>query len=179
MKNSDNSPDPTALTTAMGDRLRVELQRELQQLRDVMDTHFASDAKLYEQRFSAIQDQLSERDSRALSLSSLSSEAVSTALDAQKASVTAQNMSNSVAMAKSEAGAVKQLDGLNALLTSNVSALNDKIADLKSRLDQGEGTKKGSEDAAETGANWYGYLVGLIGVVLMIINVVLLYSKHP
>jgi hypothetical protein len=167
----------------MGDRLRVELQRETHALREILQGHIDGQSKLItllEQRIDreieraeitrkeshtelqmrltaladGVQQQFGERDIRAEQAIVSARLAVDAALQAQKEAAGAQNESNNAAAAKSEAlfmkqidslGALfaKQVDGLYTLLSSNTAGLNDKIDDLKGRLDRGDGTVQG------------------------------------
>jgi hypothetical protein len=93
---------------------------------------------LNEEKFSSIAKQFTERDVRTEQAASATKIAVDAALLAQKELVNAQNISNAAALAKSEVGFVKEIDGLKALLTTTTNSLNDKISALSSRVDRGE-----------------------------------------
>jgi hypothetical protein len=121
-------------TTLIGDRIAGivgsdEIDRRVLHLKEFM-----------EEKFSSVDRQFDERDVRTEQAAIATKIAVDAALQAQKEAAGAQNESNAAAITKSEAATVKQIDGIMALLNSNVTATNDKIADLKGRLDRGEGT---------------------------------------
>lgn len=84
---------------------------------------------------------------------------------ADGAAITARNDSNAAAIAKTEAGFTKQIDGIAALIASAVKSLDDKIVDLKERLDRGEGHGKGLSDG-------WGWLVGAAGLAFAIMSYV-------
>ena len=92
-----------------------------------------------DEKFASVNRQFIERDTRTEQAAIATKIAVDAALQAQKEAAGAQNESNAAAITKSEAATVKQIDGIMALLSSNMTATNDKIADLKGRLDRGEG----------------------------------------
>jgi hypothetical protein len=151
------SPDPSLLTTD-------QLRRELSSLREIMEarlnaidkatslfeanlTRVPTDTdkqifhlkELHDEKFEGIEKQFTERDVRSKAAETAAQVAVNAALQAQKEAAAAQNESNSAAITKSDAGTVKQIDGILALLASSNSALNDKIAVINGRLDRGEG----------------------------------------
>jgi hypothetical protein len=150
-------PDPSLLTT---DQLRRELGslREIVEARiDAIDkativfhenltrVHTDTDKQifhlkeLHDEKFEGIEKQFTERDVRSKAAETAAQVAVNAALQAQKEAAAAQNESNSAAITKSDAGTVKQIDGILALLASSNNALNDKIAVINGRLDRGEG----------------------------------------
>jgi hypothetical protein len=92
-----------------------------------------------DEKFASVARQFVERDVRTEQAAVATKIAVDAALQAQKEAAGAQNESNAAAITKSEAATAKQLDGITILLNSNKQALDDKIADLKGRLDRGEG----------------------------------------
>jgi hypothetical protein len=162
-------PDPTLLTTAQLDRavsyleakfgarldamdkaqellhedfVRVptEMDKQASHLKDVIESELRGFVAVSDEKFASVDRQFSERDTRTEQAAIATKIAVDAALQAQKEAAGAQNESNAAAITKSEAATVKQIDGIMALLNSNVTATNDKIADLKGRLDRGEGT---------------------------------------
>jgi hypothetical protein len=145
-------PDPTILTTQ-------QLIREIATAREVIETRLngmdkaiellqaASDRypafvqqavgrlqELHEEKFRSIEVQFKERDTRTEQTSRDSKVAVDAALSAQVKSVDAQNISNSLAISKSEAGFTKQIDQIGALIQATGKATDDKIDDIKTRL---------------------------------------------
>jgi hypothetical protein len=87
--------------------------------------------------------QFAERDVRLDQASIATKIAVDAALQAQKEAANATNVSNTAAIAKSELNTTKLIDGIVALLNSTVKATDEKISDLKGRLDRGEGNTIG------------------------------------
>lgn len=159
-------PDPTVLTTQQLVR-EIAASREIIETRlDAMDTatelnKAATDniprlindkvtqlqtlveekiAGLME-KFHSIDVQFKERDTRTEQSSKDSKVAVDAALQAAKEAVGEQNKSSALAIAKSEAATNKQLDQIGTLIATGTKALDEKINDLKGRLDRGEGVK--------------------------------------
>jgi hypothetical protein len=168
-------PDPTLLTTALVDKaitgLRTELNvrfeaidaatrivkedyvrvptvvdRAILTIRELMESRIDKLHEVFGERFDNISNQFIERDKRTDQLTLAAQTAVSAAFAAQKEAVAEQNKSNSAAINKSENATVESIRQLQNLFQSSVNSLNDKIADVKSRLDRGEGIDKGSGD---------------------------------
>lgn len=170
-------PDPTKLTT---DQLRQEVKglRELLEARlDGMDGAvkslrelvFADIDKLSavsSERFTRIDTQFIERDKRTDQLSLADKTAVAAALQAAKEAVGAQNTSNSIAIAKSESSTVESIKQLQTLFNSAIDGLNDKVNDVKSRLDRGEGGNSASREVRKDNRDGIGMIVGAVGVVI-------------
>ena len=175
-------PDPTTLTTD-------QLRRELAALRDTVETRLDAMDKaaqlfhenltrvptdtdkqishlkeLHEEKFASIQTQFDERDVRSAASEDAAKVAVNAALQAQKEAAAAQNASNAAAITKSEAATVKQIDGILALLTSNSTALSDKIAVINGRLDRSEGVMRNRSANTTTIIAVAAVIATLIGV---------------
>lgn len=135
--------------------------------------------ELTKHQFSTVQIQFEDRD-----------KALTAALDAQQKSVSDKNVSNSLAIDKSEAGFIKQNDRLVDLITQLVKGTDEKmgvnknstdekieqtrkenedkigqlrsqIADLNNRSQNTAGVSKGMD------ASW-GYLIGAIATVALV-----------
>jgi hypothetical protein len=156
-------PDPTILTTE-------NLRREIANLKDLLFAQVAASKDLViselnaeiavtQERFIGIATQFLERDKRTDQLSLADKTAVAAALQAAKEAVGAQNISNSVALTKMEDNFTKLIDQGQAQLQLMASNLDDKINDLKSRIDTKEGQSKGVGDA-------WGWVVGVIGILI-------------
>lgn len=145
-------PDPTFLTTE-------QLHREIEALGVLFDAKLKALEDLHEQKFRGIETQFIERDKRAEQLSVADKTAIDAALKAQKEAAGATNESNIAAMAKNDASVTKQIDGIAALITTITKGFDDKISDLASRLDRGDGHGKGLKDG-------WGYIVGAVAVAI-------------
>jgi len=102
---------------------------------------------LHGERFHSISTQFIERDVRTEQTSRDSKVAVDAALQAAKEAVGEQNRSSALAIAKSEAATVKQIDQQGLLIQTATGALNDKIEDIKDRLTRIEGMGVGQINA--------------------------------
>jgi hypothetical protein len=156
-------PDPTLLTTE-------NLRREIANLKELIETatgdlHLLIESKLNalsavtDERFSSIAIQFAERDKRTEQLSLADKTAIAAALQAQKEAAGATNESNSVALAKMENNFTKLIDQGQTLLQSVAKNMDDKINDLKSRFDTGEGKSKGVGDV-------WGWIFGAAALLI-------------
>lgn len=181
-------PDPTSLTTQQllrelsglrevlearmngSDNLIRMLQDHLDKKSDVIRTEVGHLRILHEEKFSSIQIQFSERDTRTEQTSKDSKVAVDAALQAAKEAVGEQNKSSALAIAKSEASTTKQIDQIGVLITATSKATDEKINDIKSRLDRGEGSSHGM-------SNLFGWIVAGILTAISILSFVLSHLK--
>lgn len=125
--------------------------------------------ELHEEKFKSISTQFLERDTRTEQTSRDSKVAVDAALQAAKEAVGEQNKSNAMAIAKSEATFTKQIDQIGVLVTTMSKAIDDKIDDIKGRIQMIEGGKKGASDLFGVIVGGIGVIVGLGGVVIAIV----------
>lgn len=188
-------PDPSIITTEQIERAKTELRQEYQhrlealdkivqtrldgidrasvlldanvnRVPTLLDRVTAQIKELFDEKFVSIQKQLAERDVRAENDKVAAQTAVNAALQAQKEAAAAQNEANSAAITKSEAATIKQIDGIQQFIKSSNDATNDRIADLKGRLDRGEGAAKGTADTRVEHRNDGLYILAIIGGIL-------------
>jgi hypothetical protein len=120
------------------------------------------------EKFESIQIQFRERDTRTEQTSRDAKTAVDAALQAAKEAVGEQNKSGALAIAKSEASTIKQIDQIAILLQNVNKATDDKISDLKDRLTMIEGRAGGQGSLIAyifAGLGLMGTLVGAIYAV--------------
>lgn len=191
-------PDPTALTTQQLQRelgsLRDIVNAKLDGLRSVIDTRLSGMDKsisllreescsvrnhidntvfrlreLHDEKFKSVNNQFVERDVRMEQMSRDAKTAVDAALQAAKEAVSEQNKSNVQAISKSEIAFTKQIDQLGLLLANVAKTSDDKISDARSRIQNIEGTKRGSSDQFSVIIGVVGAVVGIGGFVLAFI----------
>lgn len=133
-------PDPTILTTEQLHReiasTRELVIGEIRHLSDLTDEKF----KAVEDRFSNVDDKFDDVAQRTAEQKTDTKDALDAALQAAKDAVALQTVAFADATAKSEAAVTKQIDALGTLVEKSSDAKDEKINDLKSRLDRIEAT---------------------------------------
>jgi hypothetical protein len=192
-------PDPTQLTTAQLERAIAALKELFQTRLDGMDKAIillqqAADRQpttaivalgieslreLMNERFKTVELQFLERDTRTEQSSRDSKVAVDAALQAQKESVNAQNISNAAAIAKSETAFTKQIDQIAALISTTSLSASEKIDDVKTsftrieaRINTIEGRTQGSDKSGATMATIISIAVAAVAVVISAVSYV-------
>jgi hypothetical protein len=150
--------------------LRALMDQKIETAAAELGGRIENRADVASERFTRIDTQFIERDKRTDQLSLADKTAVAAALQAAKEAVGAQNTSNSIAIAKSESSTVESIKQLQTLFNSAIDGLNDKVNDVKSRLDRGEGRTNGIGDS-------WGVVVGLGGLVIAAVAVVELFLR--
>ncbi len=202
-RGSTPVPDPTILTTQQLLASVVSLKEFISTTRELLETRLDAmdtatrlnkeqmdripemiDDKLTQfkyltlEKFHSIETQFKERDTRTEQSSKDSKVAVDAALQAAKEAVGEQNKSSALAIAKSEASTNKQLDQIGTLINSTNKALDEKINDLKGRLDRGEGQKtQAIENKGQQ--NWLiGVVIGGIALLISLGALITLIVNH-
>jgi hypothetical protein len=135
-----------------------------------VDLRVTALSELVDEKLLRVGTQILERDARTEQTSRDNKVAIDAALQAQKEAVGKQNESNALAIAKSEAGFTKQIDQQQQLITANNKATDERINDMKGRLDRIEGQGKASGDI-------WGYLVGGLGVLFALVTMIFVVLK--
>jgi len=167
-------------------RVPTLLDRELLRLTQLFEEKAlrlteALDEKLVpiKERFDSIQKQFDERDVRADKVETAQKEmsiaraqnaatAVAVALQNIKDQAAQQNTANSDAISKRESSVSDQLKGIQALLASTNTALNDKISVINGRLDRGEGGSNANSSSVTMAVSIGSVIVALVAVFLSI-----------
>lgn len=155
----DGNDAAVTLLRTMTDKVPQQINDVAAKLQALHDEKFRSIEEQSRIKFEGVQIQFSERDKRTEQLSLADKTAIAAALQAQKEAAGATNESNSVALLKMETNFAKLIDQGQTLLQSVVRNTDEKINDLKSRLDRGEGKTSVSDPAV---ANGISQLTGMI-----------------
>lgn len=183
-------PDPSVLTT---EQLRRELDKlqeliysrmdAMERAAEVLDENVNRQPTILDremdklnlltaERFNSIAVQFKERDVRTDQDKLAATTAVNAALQAQKEAAGASNISNSAAIAKSEAGFTKEIDAIKNLLLSNKDGINTQITDLVARLNRSEAavvnTREVRVDRHSEVSGIMGIVGGIVGVVSLV-----------
>jgi hypothetical protein len=149
----------------------TEMDRQVSHLREFMVARIESTQVARDERFHSIDLQFRERDTRTDQSSRDSKVAVDAALQAAKEAVGEQNKSSALAIAKSETSTTKQIDQLQTLIQTNNDATNDKINDIKARLDRGEGLLRGGDHTRTEKRLDGGLAAAIAGVCVALLSV--------
>ena len=189
-------PDPTALTNALVNsavgnlearilvrldgmeratelrlgemhKIPADIDREIVHLRSFIEQKF----KGVEIKFDGIALQFAERDIRVDTGARSSKEALDAALLAAKELVGATNLANAEAATKAETSFLKSLDQITTLIKSTADATDARIADLKERIDRGEGGNAGAATYRAEQRLDYGTLISVIAVIFVVIGI--------
>jgi hypothetical protein len=155
----------------------------------VIQTEIAHVRELADERFTGIDKQFAERDVRTEQAAKASKEALDAALLAAKELVSQQNEANAAAADKAEQSTIKQIDQIGIRIDTMQKALDDRLTELKERIDRGEGSGSGAraerEDAAsvvrvtQAATNQRLVLMGvIISVVVIVVNVAITLIVH-
>jgi hypothetical protein len=134
----------TALLSDTVNRVPTVVQTEVAHITGLMAERFTSIDNLMDVKFQSIATQFAERDTRQEREARDNKVAVDAAFAAQKEAAAKQDESNAKAIDKSERATAETISKLQDLTTTISNGLSAQIADLKSRLDSGEGRDSGS-----------------------------------
>ena len=137
--------------------LKGAVREQINQLRELHDEKFLSIKSDIDTKFSGIQTQFVAFERLREQLSVADKVAVAAALQAQKESAGAMQLANAEALEKMAAGFTKQIDGTVLALQALAKNMDEKIQDLKGRLDRGDGKFTGA------GQTW-GVVVAIAGI---------------
>lgn len=169
-------------------RRPTEVEKAIVEVKMFHDEKFRSVFKQYEERvvftdrltesnnlltnekFNGVEKQFKERDVRGEQTAKDTKVAVDAALQAAEKARTSSNDSFALSIAKSEAATMKQIDQQGALIGNVSTTLDGKINDVKERLTRIEGMNTGKKD-------FWGYIVGAIGLIATLITIFVYVSK--
>ncbi len=173
----------TVLLAETVNRTPTVVQSAVTSMREVYDERFSSIQQqlgdrghTYDERFSSIQQQFSERDVRTDQAATASASALAAALQAAKEAVFEQAQAAAKAAEKTELSFTKQIDQIQLQIKTIGDGFSDRIAELKERIDRGEGSQSGANgQRAETRLN-NGQLIAVVMMLVTIIGLILLYA---
>jgi cation transport regulator ChaB len=151
------------------DKATVLLQDILNRVPNDVAEKLSSLRVLHEEKFLSVEKQFKERDVRTEQSSKDSKVAVDAALQAAKEAVGEQNKSSALAIAKSEASTMKQIDSLGGQLGTQGKAIDDKFSDMKDRLTriEGAGDGKVSSDGEHQSHSTFYLAIISVGVAVI------------
>jgi hypothetical protein len=130
---------------------------------------------IYDERFQSVAKQFTERDVRTDQAATASASALAAALQAAKEAVFEQAQAAAKAAEKTELSFTKQIDQIQLQIKTIGDGFSDRIAELKERIDRGEGSDSGSaRQRNETRLNT-GTVVSLGLLALSVVTFIILY----
>jgi membrane protein involved in colicin uptake len=117
---------------------------------------------IYNERFTSIHLQFTERDVRTEQAATASASALAAALQAAKEAVFEQAQAAAKAAEKTELSFTKQIDQIGLQIKTVSDGFGERISELKERIDRGEGSESGSKShATETRLNVGAVVAGV------------------
>jgi hypothetical protein len=163
---------------ARRDQMRAEIDRQMIALREFIMSQIENLRAVDSEKFEAISIRFTERDLRTEQAAQEGRTSLAAAFAAAKEAVSEQNKANVQAIAKSEVATQKQIDAMGLLMTTSNKSLEDKIADLKGRLDRGEGRNTGSTEARADRRLDIGSVLQALAVIATIIGLIFVVVLH-
>jgi hypothetical protein len=165
-------------TEAKAIQLRADVDRQVLALRELIMSQVEGVRGVSDEKFQALDARLVERDARVEQAARETRISTDAALAAAKEAVFEQNRANAQAIAKSELSTQKQIDAMNLLMANSNKSIEDKIADLKTRLDRGEGRSTGSTETRTEKRLDTGTVLQAIAVLAAIVGLVVVTYLH-
>jgi hypothetical protein len=168
----DGMDRATELLSETVTRTPTQIQTEISHVRELIQEKLGSLGGQAEEKFASIELQFVERDVRTNQAATASAQALAAALQAAKEAVFEQAQAAAKAADKTELSFTKQIDLLLAQIKALSDTFTDRLAELKERIDRGEGSEKGasdrrSEQRLNTGSNATMIMAGVMVLSLI------------
>jgi hypothetical protein len=157
------------------DRATVVLSETVNRTPTAIQVAIANLQALHDEKFKAIAQQFVERDTRTDQAAKASKEALDAALLAAKELVSQQNEANAQAADKAEQSTIKQIDQIGIRIDTTQKGLEDRLTELKERVDRGEGSIVGASGQKSESRLNVGTLIAVVGLVVSILVFIILY----
>jgi len=138
----------------------------------------------FDVRFSGIQQQFAERDVRTEQAATASASALAAALQAAKEAVFEQSQAAGRAAEKTELSFTKQIDQIGLRIDTVIKGYDDRLTELKERIDRGEGNSAGAstqrtETRSEHGESRLnmGFVISAVLAIFTIVTFILYVTK--
>lgn len=177
----DPVPDPSSLTTQQLLRQTAAVQELLEAKINSLGLVLDEKLKIHNEKFQAVQKQFAERDTRGEQSVVSSEKALAAALQAAKELVGVQSAASASAATKSEASFTKQIDQIGVIIKTLEKALDQRITELKERIDRGDGQSAGAMTSRTETRLDTGMVVGVISVILVVVGIavsVIISTRH-
>jgi hypothetical protein len=166
-------------TTVLSDtvtRTPTVIQSEIAHVRELMIEKFSRADAQFTEKFRSVEQQFQERDVRTEQAATASASALAAALQAAKEAVFEQAQAAAKAAEKTETSFTKQIDQIQIQIKTSGDASNDRIAELKERIDRGEGSQTGATGQRQETRLNSGQMIAVAALLLTILGLILLYA---
>jgi hypothetical protein len=134
--------------------------------------------ELHDEKFASIELQFIERDVRTTQAATASAQALAAALQAAKEAVFEQAQAAAKAADKTETSTSKQIDLLLSQIKAQGETFSDRLAELKERIDRGEGASTGTAEYRADKRLDVGQLLQAFAIVITMIGLVIVAFHH-
>jgi hypothetical protein len=143
----DGMDRATVVLSETVNRTPTAIQLAVAHLQELHNERFNSLDKEVREKFSGVSLQFVERDVRTNQAATASAQALAAALQAAKEAVFEQAQAAAKAAEKTETSTGKQIDLLLSQIKAQGETFGDRLAELKERIDRGEGQGQGQAAA--------------------------------
>lgn len=171
--SASNASDTHRQAETMITHFRDDRDREVHALREILTASVGNVSDVTGEKFNAVDTRFQERDTRTQQAADESRISLDAALAAAKEAVSEQNKANTEAIRKSELATQKQIDALVALMATANKAADDKISDLKERLDRAEGLGLGQYNARTEQRLNVGQILLIVSVLVAVVGLII------
>lgn len=132
---------------------------------------------LHGERFDSIALQFAERDIRVGQASTASAAALAAALQAAKEAVFENSQAAAKAAEKTELSFTKQIDQIGLRIDTVAKNYDDRLTELKERIDRGEGSTSGAAGTRSDQRLNMGTVIAAAAVLIALVSLVLYVTK--
>jgi primosomal protein N' len=173
----DGMDRATELLSETVNRTPTQIQTEISHVRELIQEKLSSLGGQAEEKFKSIELQFVERDVRTNQAATASAQALAAALQAAKEAVFEQAQAAAKAADKTELSFTKQIDLLLAQIKALGDTFGDRLAELKERIDRGEGSTSGAAVHRTEQRLNIGMVMAVLMGVLAVTSLILLAFK--
>ena len=167
-----------ASQAAETERMRADFDRRLLAQRELILSQIKNVSDVTGEKFFAVDTRFLERDTRTEQAAQESRISLDAALAAAKEAVSEQNKANAQAIAKSEVATKEKIDALGLLTSTGMRSLEDRLGEIKERIDRGEGQGAGRQETRTEGRLDRGSVLALLAVLVAVASVVTAIALH-
>jgi hypothetical protein len=161
---------PTAIQTAIANLKEVYDERF-----NSIQSQLSDKGTTVDERFRSVAQQFSERDVRTDQAATASANALAAALQAAKEAVFEQSQAAGRAAEKTELSFTKQIDQIGLRIDTVIKGYDDRLTELKERIDRGEGADTGATGQRQETRLNTGTMVSIILLAISVLTFIILY----